>query len=137
MRSSGQFQTFYFFLTKRLHSQQRHKTLASQQKLKNALKKHLRGKKSLIRLFTFCAFVLLLGCVFVLFVPLMCVESFCGKKWKGLKLSWWPHLQYYWVYLITNMNFFYHNLFQLTQYFSIITSFLSQSFLISLQSSLL
>ena len=57
-----------------------------QTKIKNALKKHLRGKKSLIRLFAFCAFVLLLGCVFVLFVPLLCVESFCGKKIKGLKL---------------------------------------------------
>ena len=37
-----------------------------------ALKKYLRGKKSLI-----CVFVLLLGCVFVLFVR---VKSFCKTK---------------------------------------------------------
>ena len=59
-----------------------------------------------------------------------------------MKLPWWPHLHYYWIHLITNVNFFaifsFHNLFQLSQSFSIITIFfnyynffqLLQSFLI-------
>ena len=44
-----------------------------------------------------------------------------------MKLPWWPHLHYYWIHLITNVNFFaifsFHNLFQLSQSFSIITIF--------------
>ena len=87
MRSSGQFRTFFFprkdpTRNKSTKAQNAYK----QTKIKNALKKHVRGEKSFIRLFTFCTFVLLLVCVFVLFVLLLPVGSFRGKKIKGLKL---------------------------------------------------
>ena len=45
---------------------------------------HLREKKLLICLFAFLcfcmSFMLLLGCIFVPFVPFMHVKSFCKKK---------------------------------------------------------
>ena len=47
---------FFFFLQKDLTSTKKHKTVYSEQKLKNVYKKHLREKKSLIHLFAFCAF---------------------------------------------------------------------------------
>ena len=59
MRSLGQFQTFFFFLQRDFAGTKRYKTAYSKQKLKNAYKKHPRGKKLLIHLFTFCAFALL------------------------------------------------------------------------------
>ena len=47
---------FFFFLQKDLTSTKKHKTVYSEQKLKNVYKKHLREKKSLIHLFAFYAF---------------------------------------------------------------------------------
>ena len=71
----------YFFLQKFLHTQKAQNAYKRSKRKKTAfctLKNHLRERKSLIRLFAFCAFyafcVLLLGCVFVLFmlfVPLV------------------------------------------------------------------
>ena len=103
MRSLGQFQTFLFFLQKDFTTTKSTKTHISEQKQKrqrfHALKKHLRGKKSLIRLFTFfafawlrlfafCAFAwlrlfaFLLFMLFVLFVLFVRVKSFLKKNKK-------------------------------------------------------
>ena len=73
-----------------LHNhKKKHKTLTSEQKQKNAPKKHLRGKQSLIRLFAFLCFC---PSVFVLFSAfgaflcfqcfwcLWCVQNLCVKK---------------------------------------------------------
>ena len=49
-------------------------------KTKNAPKKHLRGKKSLIRLFAFCAFAWVSLCRLMLFVLLLRAKSFRKKK---------------------------------------------------------
>ena len=49
-------------------------------KIKNVHKKHLRGKNHLFAYLRLCAFVLLLGCVFVLFVLSVRVKSFCKKN---------------------------------------------------------
>ena len=71
MRSLGQFQTFLFFLQKDFTITKSTKTHISKQKQKRqrfyALKKHLRGKKSLIHLFAFCAFAWLRLCAFCAF----------------------------------------------------------------------
>ena len=73
MRLLGQFYTLHFFYEKhqqapkntkqhqkaqkhRNATRQNHKNANKEAKIKNALKKHLRGKKSLIRLFAFCGF---------------------------------------------------------------------------------
>ena len=79
MRSLGQFQTFFFFLQRDFASTKRYKTAYSKQKLKNAYKKHPRGKKLLIHLFTFCAFALLcfLLVPLVLLMLLVHAKSFC------------------------------------------------------------
>ena len=78
MRSLGQF----CFFTKRFHTHKKHKTHKSKQKQKRqrfyVLEKHLRGRKSLIHLFPFCAF-------YVLFVR---VKSFCKKKQTSLMISY-------------------------------------------------
>ena len=62
MRVSGQFQTL-LFVTKRFHTHKKHKTHISEQKQKRqhfyALKKHLRARVSLIRLFAFLCFLCL------------------------------------------------------------------------------
>ena len=49
----------FFFLQKDFTSTKKHKTAYSEQKIKITHKKHLRRKKLLIRLFAFCAFILL------------------------------------------------------------------------------
>ena len=46
------------------HKHKKHKAAYREQKFKNAHKKHLRGKKLLIRLFAFCAFAWLQFCAF-------------------------------------------------------------------------
>ena len=56
MRLLTQLKLFVTFLQKGFASTKKHKTAYSEQKLKNANKKHLREKKSLIQLFAFCAF---------------------------------------------------------------------------------
>ena len=74
----------------------KHKTHISKQKENRqrfyALKKHLKGRKSIVRLcfvlfVLFVLFVILLGCVFVLFMLFVHVKSFRKKKNKtSLKL---------------------------------------------------
>ena len=88
-----------------------------------------KNTKTQISWLQFCGF-LCVWCFLVLFVLLWCFlvgpKSFCKKnKWiKGLKLSWWPHLYYYWIHLIAAISFFnYHTLFQVLQFFSIIIIF--------------
>ena len=71
---------FFFFLQRDFASTKRYKTAYSKQKLKNVYKKHPRGKKLLIHLFTFCAFALLCFYAFSAFVLLMLLvhaKSFC------------------------------------------------------------
>ena len=67
MRLLGQFYTLYFFYEKILHSpkapkarrrnQAKAQKATSEQKMKKCLKKHLRGKTSLIRLCAFLCFL--------------------------------------------------------------------------------
>ena len=66
----GNFKLLYFF-TKRFYTHKKHKTHKThineqKQKMQRfyTLKKHLRGRKSLIRLFAFCAFAWLCLCAF-------------------------------------------------------------------------
>ena len=47
---------FLFFLQRGITSTEKHKIAYSEQKQKNVYKKHLRGKKLLLRLFVFYAF---------------------------------------------------------------------------------
>ena len=54
----------FFFLQKDFTITKKHKTTYSETKMKNTHKKHLRGKKLLIRLFAFCAFAWLQFCAF-------------------------------------------------------------------------
>ena len=89
MRSSRQFQTS-IFLTRKFYT---HKTHTSEQSSIFYLhKNYLKGRKLLFAYLRFGHFMHL---VFVLFVL---VKLFCKKKKKierSLKLSWWPHLHYY------------------------------------------
>ena len=134
MRLSRQFQTSLF---KNFTSTRSTKRL-QRTKTKNALKKHLRGKKSLICLFAFCAFAWVSLCLLVLLVLLVRAKYFCKKKNKRFKTV----LIILFILLLNLSNykhkFFNHNLFQLLQSFPIIVMFfirihfLSQSFLISL-----
>ena len=80
MRSSRQFQTSLF----KKFTSTKAKTAYKRTKIK-AHKKHLRKKKT--RLFAYLRFVLLLGCVFVLFVLFVHVKFFCKKKNKEFKTA--------------------------------------------------
>ena len=77
MRVSGQ---FYFF-TKRFHTHKKHKNAYKRTKTKkavlNALKKHLRGRKLLVRLFAFLCFL----CAF-------CVQNKEGSILIRIKNIW-------------------------------------------------
>ena len=90
-------------------------------------------------MFAYLCFVLLLGCIFVLFGAFWCflvlfvllvgVKSFCKKKKEiktALIASFILLLKFIllqaWTFLIT-IFFNYHNLFQLSQFFSIIAIF--------------
>ena len=75
--------SFLLFFTKRFYKYKKHKTAYSEQKLKNAYKKHLREKKSLIRLFAFCAFAW--SCLYLLVLSVS-AKSF-RKKNKEFKRS--------------------------------------------------
>ena len=107
----GNFKLLYFF-TKRFYTHKKykkHKTPINERKHKRqrfyALKNHLRGRKSLIRLFTFCAFnafcafcafAWLYLCAFCAFCAFCSCKTFSLKENKrGLKLPWWPHLHYF------------------------------------------
>ena len=83
MRSLGQSQTFF---KKRFHTHKKAQSAYKRIKIKKAAfyaLKNIYGKKSLIRVFVLLMLlVLLLGCVFVLFVR---VKSFRKKK-KSSKL---------------------------------------------------
>ena len=74
----------YFFFTKRFHAHKKAKNAYKRTKTKKAafyvLKKHLREKSLLFTYLRFCAFVLLLGCVFVLSVLFVRAKYFCKKK---------------------------------------------------------
>ena len=78
----------------------KHKNAQKQTKIKGSVftcLKNIKGEKS--HLFPYLRsvhFALLLSCVFVFFVLFVHVKYFCKKK-KGLKLPWWPHLNYYWL----------------------------------------
>ena len=76
MRLLGQFQTFYFFFTKRFHKYKKAENHLQRTKLKKYVQKTSKGKNSLIHLFAFCAFD---GCVFMLLVLLVHAKSFCKK----------------------------------------------------------
>ena len=71
----------FSFLQKDFTNTKKHKSTKryKQTKIKNALKKHLKGKKSLTCLFAFCAFAWLCLCAFVLLVR---GKSFCKKEFK-------------------------------------------------------
>ena len=86
MRLLGQFQTFYFFFTKRFHKYKKAENHLQRTKLKKYVQKTSKGKNSLIHLFAFCAFD---GCVFMLLVLLVLLvllmflvhpKSFCKNK---------------------------------------------------------
>ena len=136
-RLSRQFQTSKNFTSTRSTRRLR------RTKIKNVHKKNLRGKKSLICLFAFLCFCLVASFVLlVILVHLVRAKSFC-KKNKEFKTT----LITSFTLLLklqacnTSMNFFNQNLVQLSQPFSIITIVfnhhdlfqLSQSFSISLQ----
>ena len=76
----------YFFFTKRFHTHKKAKNAYKRTKTKKAafyvLKKHLREKSLLFAYLRFCAFVLLLGCVFVLSVLFVRAKYFSKKKIK-------------------------------------------------------
>ena len=77
---------FYKKISHAQKAQNAHKRTKTKRQRFYALKKHLRGKKSLIRLCIFCAlilFVLLLGCVFVFFVVFFVrVKSFRKNRFE-------------------------------------------------------
>ena len=78
-------ETILDFFIQKFDKHKKHQTLTTN-KSKNALKKHLRGKKPLIRLFAFCAFAYALSlCLWVILVLLVRTKSF--RENKGLKLS--------------------------------------------------
>ena len=129
MRSSGQFQTFFFFPTKRPHTQQKHNSTKRLQANKNkkCAQKTCTGKKFtylLICVLCFCAFAWLCLCTFCAFVACgifsreknkNCPDDFIYITTEFILLPTW-------IFFIT-IFFNYHNLFQLSQSFSIITSF--------------
>ena len=132
--------TFLLFLFSFLRPHKKHKNTHKQTKIKNAHKKHLRGKKSLIRLFVFLCFSLVVSLCFLCF---LCHQNlFVKKKKKKFKTArinsctLLVNLSYY-----KHDFFFNHNLFQLSQSFWIIKILFnyynlfesSQSFSISLQ----
>ena len=69
-----------FFLQKDFTSTKKHKTAYSEQKKKkkNTYKKHLGGKKLLIRLFAFCVFTWLCFFAFRAFSVFSALHSFCA-----------------------------------------------------------
>ena len=89
MRVSRKFQTFsFFFLQKDFASIKSIKTHIREQKQKrlrfNALKKHLRGKKSFIGLFAFLWLYPFLHFL-VLFMLFLCLQNLFVKKIKNKK----------------------------------------------------
>ena len=69
----------FFFLQKDFTSTKEHKTAYNKQKSKNVYKKHLREKKSLIRLFTICAFAWLCFYAFSAFSAFSACKIFSSK----------------------------------------------------------
>ena len=106
----------FFFYEKILRAQKAQNACKRTKRKKDSVfmrLKHLRGRKSPIRLLAlrafcvfcalcascafcifcvFCAFAWFRLCVFMLFVR---VKPFRKKNKRSLKLSWWPHLHYY------------------------------------------
>ena len=121
--------TFLLFLFSFLRPHKKHKNTHKQTKIKNAHKKHLRGKKSLIRLFVFLCFSLVVSLCFLCF---LCHQNLFVKKKKKFKtalinsctllvnLSYYKH-----DFFLITIFFNYHNLFELSKSFSIITTFLN------------
>ena len=73
----------FFFFTQRFYTHKKHKTHISEQKEKRqrfyALKKHLRRRKSIVRLYTFCAFYALYA-----FCACYAFYAFCAFAWLRL-----------------------------------------------------
>ena len=80
-RQQGNFKLLFF--TKRFYTHKKHKTHISEQKEKRqrfyALKKHLRRRKSIVRLYTFCAFYALYA-----FCACYAFYAFCAFAWLRL-----------------------------------------------------
>ena len=118
MRLSGQFQTF--LLTKRFCKHKKHKMHISEQKQKRqhfyALKKHLRGKKSLVRLFAFLCFLCFL--CFLYFLCFLCLQNLFVKINKKFKIALMTSFT-----LLPDSSDYQHNFF-----FFLRSFFLSQSF---------
>ena len=80
------------------HTHTKHKNVHKRSKIKKAAfyahKKHLRGKKSPIRLFAFLCFCLVASWCFWCFWYFWCVQSLFVKK-KEFKTTLKPNLHYY------------------------------------------
>ena len=69
---------FLFFFTKIFHKHKKAQNRLQRTKIKNTYKKHLTGKKLLIRLFGFCAFTWLCFYAFNVFSAFSALNSFCA-----------------------------------------------------------
>ena len=92
------------FFIQKFYNHKKAQNAYKRTKIKNALKKHLRGKKSLIPLFAFCAFAWVSLCLLVLLVLLVRAKSF--RKKKGFRTALTSSF-----ILLLNLSYYKHNFF--------------------------